>query len=119
MARYIVRRLGLSLPTLLGITLLTFLISHALPADLVLTSLGDHAAQDPQLVAAFRHKWGLDQPVPVQYAVYLGHLLRGDLGTSIATGSRSRRSLHCRCRRRSSWRRRACSRRSSSAGSSA
>lgn len=86
MARYIVRRLGLSLPTLLGITLLTFMISHALPPDLVLTSLGDHAAQDPQLVAAFRHKWGLDRPVPVQYAVYLGRLLRGDLGTSIATG---------------------------------
>lgn len=93
MARYIVRRLGLSLPTLLGITLLTFLISHALPPDLVLTSLGDHAAQDPQLVAAFRHKWGLDRPVPVQYAVYLGHLMRGDLGTSIATGQPVRTEL--------------------------
>jgi peptide/nickel transport system permease protein len=86
MARYIVRRLGLSLPTLLGITVITFLISHVLPADLVLANLGDHAAQDPQLVAAFRHKWGLDRPVAVQYAVYLAHLARGDLGTSIATG---------------------------------
>lgn len=93
MARYIIRRLGLSLPTLIGITLLTFLISHALPADLVLTSLGDHAAQDPQLVAAFRHKWGLDRPAPVQYAVYLGRLARGDLGTSIATGQPVRTEL--------------------------
>jgi peptide/nickel transport system permease protein len=85
MLRYIVRRLALSAPTLLGITLITFLISHALPADLVLANLGDHAAQDTQLAAAFRHKWGLDRPLPVQYAIYLGHLLTGDLGTSITT----------------------------------
>jgi peptide/nickel transport system permease protein len=85
MLRYVVRRLALSAPTLLGITLITFLISHALPADLVLANLGDHAAQDPQLVAAFRQRWGLDRPAPVQYLVYLEHLLRGDLGTSIAS----------------------------------
>ena len=85
MLPYILRRLALSAPTLLGITLVTFLISHTLPADLVLANLGDHAAQDPQLAAAFRHKWGLDRPVPLQYAVYVGHLLRGDLGTSITT----------------------------------
>lgn len=85
MLRYIVRRVALSVPTLLGITLVTFLISHALPADLVLANLGDHAAQDPQLAAAFRQRWGLDRPAPVQYLIYVGHLLRGDLGTSIAT----------------------------------
>lgn len=85
MLRYIVRRVTLSVPTLLGITLVTFLISHALPADLVLANLGDHAAQDPQLAAAFRQRWGLDRPAPVQYLIYVGHLLRGDLGTSIAT----------------------------------
>jgi peptide/nickel transport system permease protein len=85
MLRYIVRRLALSAPTLLGITLITFLISHALPADLVLANLGDHAAQDPQLVAAFRQRWGLDRPAPIQYLVYLERLLRGDLGTSIAS----------------------------------
>ncbi|HLW47197.1 MAG TPA: ABC transporter permease [bacterium] len=85
MLRYIVRRVALSVPTLLGITLVTFLISRALPADLVLANLGDHAAQDPQLVAAFRQRWGLNRPAPVQYLIYVEHLLRGDLGTSIAT----------------------------------
>ncbi len=85
MLRYIVRRLALSVPTLLGITFVTFLISHALPADMAIANLGDHAAQDPQLVAAFREKWGLDRPLPIQYLVYLGHLVRGDLGTSITT----------------------------------
>jgi len=91
--RYIVRRVALSVPTLLGITLVTFLISHGLPADLALANLGDRAAQDPQLVAAFRHRWGLDQPLPVQYGVYLAHLLHGDLGTSIATGQPVRTEL--------------------------
>jgi peptide/nickel transport system permease protein len=91
--RYIVRRVALSVPTLFGITLITFLISHALPADLVLANLGDRAAQDPQLVAAFRHKWGLDRPLPVQYGVYVAHLLRGDLGTSIATAQPIRTEL--------------------------
>jgi peptide/nickel transport system permease protein len=91
--RYIIRRAALTVPTLVGITLITFLISHALPADLVLANLGDRAAQDPQLVAAFRHTWGLDRPLPVQYAVYLAHLLRGDLGTSIATGQPIRTEL--------------------------
>src|SRR5207302_1721897 len=75
----------LALPTLLGITLVTFLVSHLLPPDLVLTTLGDRAAQNPGLVEAFRHRWGLDRPIIVQYAVYLSNLLRGDLGTSIAT----------------------------------
>ena len=93
MLRYIVRRVALSVPTLLGITLVTFLISHGLPADLALANLGDRAAQDPQLVAAFRHRWGLDQPLPVQYGVYLAHLLHGDLGTSIATGQPVRTEL--------------------------
>lgn len=93
MLRYIVRRVALSAPTLLGITLITFLISHALPADLVLANLGDHAAQDPQLAAAFRQKWGLDRPIAVQYAVYIERLLRGDLGTSIATGQPIRTEL--------------------------
>ena len=93
MLRYIVRRVALSVPTLFGITLITFLISHALPADLVLANLGDRAAQDPQLVAAFRHKWGLDRPLPVQYGVYVAHLLRGDLGTSIATAQPIRTEL--------------------------
>jgi peptide/nickel transport system permease protein len=85
MGRYLIRRVVLALPTLLGITCVTFLVSHLLPADLVLTSLGDRATQSPALVAAFRHRWGLDLPVAVQYMIYVRNLLHGDLGMSIAT----------------------------------
>jgi peptide/nickel transport system permease protein len=85
MGRYLVRRVLVALPTLVGITGVTFLVSHLLPPDLALTSLGDRATQNPALVAAFRHRWGLDQPLAIQYLIYFGHLLHGDLGTSIAT----------------------------------
>ena len=85
MGRYLFRRALLGLPTLVGITGVTFLVSHLLPTDLVLINLGDRATQSPGLVEAFRHRWGLDRPVVVQYLIYLGNLLRGDLGTSIAT----------------------------------
>ncbi len=85
MGYYLIRRLLLAIPTLLGISVITFLVSHVLPADLVLANLGDRATQSPALVDAFRHRWGLDRPLPVQYVVYLVRLLHGDFGTSIAT----------------------------------
>ncbi len=70
---------------LLGITLLSFVLSHAVPADPVTANLGEQAAADPQIVAAFRHEWGLDRPLPEQYAIYLWKLLHGNLGISIST----------------------------------
>jgi peptide/nickel transport system permease protein len=85
MAFYLFRRVLVSIPTLVGITLITFLVSHLLPADLVLVNLGDRAARNPELVRAFRARWGLDRPLLVQYLVYLENLVRGNLGTSIAT----------------------------------
>ena len=85
MAFYLFRRVLVSIPTLVGITLITFLVSHLLPADLVLVNLGDRATRNPELVSAFRARWGLDQPLLVQYLVYLENLVRGNLGTSIAT----------------------------------
>jgi len=85
MAFYLFRRVLVSIPTLVGITLITFLVSHLLPADLVLVNLGDRATRNPDLVRAFRARWGLDRPLLVQYLVYLENLVRGNLGTSIAT----------------------------------
>ena len=85
MIRFAARRLLLAIPTLVGITLVTFLIAHTLPENLVLVNLGDRATQDPALVAAFKRKWGLDQSVPVQYLTYVRNLSRGDLGVSIMT----------------------------------
>jgi peptide/nickel transport system permease protein len=70
---------------LVGITLLTFLLSHAVPADPVTASLGEQAAADPETVAAFRREWGLDRSIPEQYGVYLWNLVRGNFGVSIST----------------------------------
>ncbi len=85
MALYLLRRVLVSVPTLIGITLVTFLVSHLLPADLVLVNLGDRATRNPELVRVFRVRWSLDRPLPVQYLVYLRNLARGNLGASIAT----------------------------------
>jgi peptide/nickel transport system permease protein len=81
--RYILRRLLLAIPLLLGITLIAFAISQFVPADPVVANLGQSAMSDPTIVAAFRKEWGLDRPIHEQYLTYLGNLLQGDMGRSI------------------------------------
>lgn len=81
--QYILRRLILTIPLLFGITLIAFIISHAVPGDPVTANLGQKAMSDPAIVAAFRAEWGLDKPIPEQYLVYVRNLARGDLGRSI------------------------------------
>jgi peptide/nickel transport system permease protein len=93
MLAYVARRVLLAIPTLVGITLLTFLVGHALPRDLVLVNLGDRASHDPTLVLAFRQRAGLDRPLAVQFVLHLKNLLRGDLGVSIATNRPVSREL--------------------------
>ncbi len=83
--RYILRRAVVTLPLLLGITLVAFLIANAVPADPVTANLPTNALNNEELVEAFREKWGLDRPLYVQYFTYLGNLLRLDMGTSIKT----------------------------------
>src|SRR6184192_2957172 len=82
--RYILRRLLFVAPMLVGITLMTFLLSHAVPADPITANLGEQAAANPEVVAAFRHRWGLDRPLPQQYVIYAWNLLHGDMGASIS-----------------------------------
>jgi peptide/nickel transport system permease protein len=82
---FVARRLLLLAPMLLGITLLSFLLSQAVPADPVTANLGEQAAADPQIVAAFRREWGLDRPLLEQYGIYVWNLLRGNFGISIST----------------------------------
>lgn len=81
--RYLARRLVLLIPLLIGISFVAFLISNAIPADPTAANLGERAAADPEIVATFRAKWGLDQPFHVQYLTYMGNLLQGDMGRSI------------------------------------
>lgn len=66
---------------LLGVTILTFFLSHVVPADPVAAYLGEHAPQAQ--VEALREKLGLNKPVVEQYLIYMRDLLHGDLGTSI------------------------------------
>src|SRR5438067_1088675 len=68
-----------------GVTLISFVISHAVPSDPIVSNLGQQASQRPEIVAAFRAKWGLDRPLHEQYLTFLGNLTHGDLGTSINT----------------------------------
>ncbi len=80
---FLVRRLAQILPTILGLLVLIFLISRVMPGDPVRLALGPEATRDQ--IEAYRHKLGLDQPLPTQFARYLGGLLRGDFGESIRT----------------------------------
>jgi peptide/nickel transport system permease protein len=82
---YIARRSQFVIPLLLGITLASFIIAHAVPSDPINANLPQSALADEEIVAAFRAKWGLDKPVVEQYLIYVGNLLRGDLGVSIKT----------------------------------
>jgi len=79
----VLRRAVGMLAVLVGVSIITFAISHVIPADPVAAALGDHARDDQ--IAAFRAEYGLDKPVPQQYLVYVGNLLHGDLGLSIRT----------------------------------
>ncbi len=62
-----------------------FLIANTVPGDPVLAQLGDLAAANPAVVAAFRHRWGLDLPLWERYWIFLEGLTRGDFGESIAS----------------------------------
>jgi peptide/nickel transport system permease protein len=83
--RYLARRVVLMVVAAAGVTLISFVISHAVPSDPIVSNLGQQASQRPEIVAAFRAKWGLDRPLYEQYLTFLGNLTHGDLGTSINT----------------------------------
>ena len=68
---------------LIGVSIITFSLSHLVPADPAVVALGDHAT-DSQ-INAFREKYGLNKPVSEQYRIYVTNLLQGDLGISLRT----------------------------------
>jgi peptide/nickel transport system permease protein len=85
MGQYVTRRLGLMVVAAIGVTLISFVISHAVPNDPIVANLGQQASQRPEIVKAFKEKWGLDKPLYVQYLDFLRNLARGELGTSLNT----------------------------------
>ncbi|MFY1615923.1 ABC transporter permease [Micromonospora sp. WMMD736] len=83
---FLAKRVAITAGLLLGVTVVTFGLVNVVPGDPVTANLSDQALNDPAAVAAFRQKWGLDQPLWAQYLHYLGNLLHGDLGLSQQTG---------------------------------
>jgi peptide/nickel transport system permease protein len=83
--RFVLRRLVALVLLSLGITFVAFGLTELVPSNAVATNLGEQAAGDPVAVAAFKHHYGLDRPFPVRYAIYLDHLVHGDLGQSSLT----------------------------------
>jgi peptide/nickel transport system permease protein len=90
--RYIVRRLALMIPTLIGLSILTFIISHVVPADPAKLAAGPRAT--PDMIEAIHKKFGLDQPIYVQYYRFLKQLVHGDFGVSITTQHSVNKDLH-------------------------
>lgn len=89
MTTYVARRLLMLVPTLLGISLVAFVLSMLSPGDpaeLILNQQLDEPPTEEEL-EAFRERMGLNDPIPVQYAKWVGRLAQGDLGTSFRTGT--------------------------------
>jgi len=88
---YIARRLLLTIPTLLGVSIILFVLVRVLPGDAALVKAGEAltGATDEATLNAMRQQMGLDKPIEVQYGLWLGKLLRGDLGVSLRSGERT------------------------------
>ena len=84
MSRYVLKRLVMLIPVLIGVTFLVYFIISLSPGDTAAMLAGEDA--DAATIEALRHELGLDQPVPVQYARYMLNLLKGDMGESYKTG---------------------------------
>jgi peptide/nickel transport system permease protein len=84
LGRYVATRVLLVVPTLFGVTLITFILTYLLPGNPALVKAGPLAT--PEHIQEMEHQMGLDRPVPVQYWRYLSGMLRGDFGESATTG---------------------------------
>ena len=84
MKTYVLARLGFMVLMLFGLLVITFAISHVAPGDPARLAAGPDATAS--MVETVRQKYGLDQPLPVQFGLWLWKAVHGDLGSSIATG---------------------------------
>jgi dipeptide transport system permease protein len=84
MLRFILSRVALVVPTFLGIIFLSFFLIRLVPGDPIEVRVGERGIS-PERLAQLRHEMGLDQPLWVQFADYVGNVLTGDLGVSIVT----------------------------------
>ena len=83
MLKFVIRRLLILIPVLLGLSVLVFAFVHALPGSPADSLLGERGS--PEDEAKIEESLGLDRPLPVQYFYYMRNLVSGDLGTSVST----------------------------------
>ena len=83
--KFIGKRLVYLVVMLFGVATLVFILTKMIPGDPTVANLSQRALNDPEIVAAYRAKYGLDQPLPFQYILYMMNLLQFDLGTSMRT----------------------------------
>jgi len=84
MTKYLIRRLLLAIPTLIGVSFFVFLSVRLVPGDPAIALAGELAT--PEIVAQVRDNLGLDDPIHIQYLNYMGRILQGDMGNSIRSG---------------------------------
>jgi len=89
----VLRRAAAFVLLAIGITFVVFVLTQLVPSNAVATNLGEQAAGDPAVVAAFKAHYGLDKPLPLRYWLYLEHLAQGDLGESSLTHNAVRDDL--------------------------
>jgi peptide/nickel transport system permease protein len=83
---YILKRLVLAIPVLIGITVVVFLLVRLIPGDVIDLMLGTEGSLRPEVREQLRQTLGLDRPLYVQYFTWVGDIVRGDLGVSLRTG---------------------------------
>src|ERR1700730_16005257 len=85
MVRYALRRILALVPVLIGVSVIVFLFLHLIPGDSASAILGEHATAEA--IVQLRAAYGLDQPWPTQYVLFVEHILQGDLGRSIRSNN--------------------------------
>lgn len=83
MKRYIAKRVAQAIPSVFAILLLTFFITHSIAGDPISMIVGEGFETDPEFVQRMREKFGLDEPVHVQFLLYVANFLQGNLGYSV------------------------------------
>src|SRR6187402_278450 len=85
MSKYLLRRLMLLVPTLIGMSLLIFIMLRLLPGDVVDVMMAGDTPVSGDQKRALREAFGLDKPLPIQYLDWVGAMAQGDLGQSLRT----------------------------------
>ncbi len=85
MAQYIIRRVLINIPVLIGITMAVFMLISLAPGDPLSAYISPELGRDPEVIAALRTKLGSDQPLPIRYLNWLGQAVQGNLGFRLKT----------------------------------